>query len=96
MTSVPFTSRRNLLNLACAYGVETTYIHRIWFATLSPVVALIVHASASAVLKARSSIGGLRTGQAILDEEMKRDWLLLSIIKGSNMVMYFVLPTVSG
>ena len=82
------------MNLACAYDVQTTYIHRIWFATVGPVAALAVHAVAYAVLKARPTIGDYSTEQAFSDEEMERDWLLLNIIKGSNMAMFFVLPTV--
>ena len=83
--------------MACEYDFETTYFHRIWFANVAPVAALSVCAGFFAILKARPSIGEPSqrlVGQAMTDERMERDWLVINIIKGSNMVMYFVLPTV--
>ena len=88
---------RNLLNMACEYDIETTYVHRIWFANVAPVAAFSASAAALAMLKARPHVGDRAqrpVGQVMTNERMARDWMILGIGKGANMAMYFVLPAV--
>jgi len=79
------------------YDIQTTYAHRIWLANVVPITLLCVSSVALTVLKSRPSIGDLASrpvGQVMTNESMERDWLPLTILKTSNMAMYFLLPTV--
>ena len=84
--------------MSCVYDVQTTYIHQIWFANCVPLISLCVSGTYLAFIKARPSIGDYASrpvGQMMTNERMERDWLLLGILKSSNMAWYFLIPTVS-
>ena len=89
----------NLFNLACSYDFQTSYFHRILFASAVPCLSLLVGMVAYSLLKARPSIGDparRSVGQAMTDECVERDWLLLEVMKRATMVMFFLFPTVRG
>ena len=84
--------------MVCVYDLQTTYSHQIWFANLIPIAALGVSAACFALLKVRPQIGDRAqrpVGQAMTNERMERDWLLLEVIKESLMVVFLDLPAVS-
>ena len=83
--------------MACEYDFQTTYANRIWFANAAPSFALLVGVVAYSLLKARPHIGDPAqrpVGQAITNELMERDWLLLEVMMRANMAMFFLFPTV--
>ena len=82
----------NLFHAACMVS-HTDYRHKLAFASLGPVVAITLNGVIFKIYERKPPIGERPLGRVMSAEQESRDWLELTAMQYTSMLLVFTFPT---